>query len=533
MHKLRFVLALGVGLGLLLLPGRARAERRVAVVVGANAAPVARSELHFAHRDAEQLAEVLTEVGRFKPDDVHLLLDPDPAQVLTALDGALADLAKEKEETMLVFYYSGHADAESLYPNGKPLAVNELIRLLDSPRATVRVGIIDACRGGSWTQAKGLTPAASFEVRVPFHIASEGTVLLASSSGLENSHETEALKGSFFTHHLIAGLRGAAEQHPGGEVTVQSAFNYANEMTIRDTAAVAETPQHPSFDMKLHGRRDLVLAQVQNSPSVLDVEEQTGPLQLVQLSSGVVVLELPEGQRDVHLAVPPGKYLLRKHSAQGMYVREIDVESQASQSVGEGSLQLVGNDALLSKDATLIQPVELKPSKHMFALGVDYSLNSVFFEDVSIELTYRYRLSSLFSVQPVHFNYTFVLDTGLKQELETEFGVQPTSFNKQLGLISADLVFTPFSMAGSSRWLYSFSANAQIGPALQALESINPFFFGTNGSSLAVGGHVAAEMEGQFSQRFGVKLTVNSYLLDHSKNVSLWWTLALAPTVHF
>ena len=63
---------------------------------------------------------------------------------------------------------------------------------LESPAATVRVGIVDACRGGGWTRAKGVTGEA-LEIRPPLELSSEGSALLASSSGVESAHESEAL----------------------------------------------------------------------------------------------------------------------------------------------------------------------------------------------------------------------------------------------------------------------------------------------------------------------------------------------------
>jgi len=37
---------------------------------------------------------------------------------------------------------------------------------------------------------------------MPLSLANEGTVLIASSSGLESSHESDAIRGSYFTHYL-------------------------------------------------------------------------------------------------------------------------------------------------------------------------------------------------------------------------------------------------------------------------------------------------------------------------------------------
>ncbi|MGC4120955.1 MAG: caspase family protein [Myxococcales bacterium] len=320
---------------------------RLAVIVGANKAAAGRAPLRFSYLDARQMADVLTRAGDFLAGDVQVLEDPAPEQVLAALDAKLAKAAGR--EALLVFYYSGHADTAALYPNGKPLPLTALRERLDDPRATVRVGIIDACRGGGWTGAKGLTSEAPFEVGLPLGLANEGSVLLASSSGVENAHESESLQGSFFTHHMVGGLSGAADVSGDGEVTIGEAFDYARQHTIRDSALQAETPQHPSFDMNLRGRADMPLTRVATADSGLTVAQSTGPLQLVQLSSGVVVLESPAGPRTLRLAVAPGRYVLRRRVPQGMYAHEFDVRAGQTVLAREESLELVGNAALSAK----------------------------------------------------------------------------------------------------------------------------------------------------------------------------------------
>ncbi len=323
--------------------------RRIAVVVGANAAVQGRSPLRFAYKDAERMAEVLHEAGRFASADVHLLRDPKPAELLWVIDGALAELAKEPGETLFVLYYSGHSDQASVYPGGDPLPLEQLRTRLDSPSATVRVGVIDACRGGSWTRAKGLTPDAPFQVDVPFGLSSEGSVLISSSSGAENAHESDALEGSFFTHHLVAGMRGAADRSGDGDVSLTEAFGYAQELTVRDSALVAKVPQHPSFDMNLRGRTDLALTRASSAPSIVSVTQSQGPIEVVQLGTGLVVLEMTEGERRVQVALPPGKYVFRRRGSEGMFAREVVVAANSSVELDEGSLVLVGRNDLLSK----------------------------------------------------------------------------------------------------------------------------------------------------------------------------------------
>jgi hypothetical protein len=71
--------------------------KRAAVLVGANKAAAGRRDLRFSYRDAEQMASVLREAGRFAPAAVRVLRDPAPHEVLAALDDAIAELSGAPE----------------------------------------------------------------------------------------------------------------------------------------------------------------------------------------------------------------------------------------------------------------------------------------------------------------------------------------------------------------------------------------------------------------------------------------------------
>lgn len=369
------LLMLSALVALLLAAPRARAEaRRVAVVVGANDAAPGRRPLRFSHDDAEAFARVLYDVAGFAAEDVRVMFDPEPDAVLAALDQKLAALDTNAGESMLVFYYSGHADSDALFPKGRALSLSSLHGRLADARAGVRVGIIDACRGGGWTGAKGLSETEPFNVSLPSALSSEGTVLIASSSGIEDAHESEQLGGSFFTHHWNAGLRGAADRNTDGMVTVGEAFEYAKALTIRDTALHTSAAQHPSFSMQLRGRHDLTLSTITAANALLSVTQQVGPLELLHLETGVVVLELPKGARSMRLAVAPGRYLVRRRQSGQVWGRELNVRAGQVEQIGEADLELIGTPALAVKRAAprplTRSSLPAKSQEITFALGV-------------------------------------------------------------------------------------------------------------------------------------------------------------------
>lgn len=348
-------IAQALAVAVLLADGSARAATaapprlpRTAIVVGATAPATGRAALRHAHRDAEAIRDALVSVGGFEDGRVYVLRDPEPEALLALVRREAAALAGVPQG-LLFFYFSGHADGGALYSAGKAVPVEALRAALDRPEVSLRVGVLDACQGGGWTRAKGLVPDAPFEVTLPQLLASEGSALIASSSGSESAHESDALGGSFFTHHFVAAMRGAADESRRGEVTLTAAFEYARQQTIRETARRAAEPQHPSFAINLRGRQDLILAQVTASPSVLAVDQDAGPIELVHLGTGVRLLELPAGRRQVTVAVPPGAYLVRKVGASGVLAREVEVPPTGSANVSEHDLVLVASERLVVK----------------------------------------------------------------------------------------------------------------------------------------------------------------------------------------
>jgi hypothetical protein len=302
----------------------ARPGRRIAVLVGANDPAPGRQALRYAHSDARLMGETLLRVGRFAAEDVRVLLEPHPAEILAALDRSSRELQAAGGDSLLVFYYSGHSDGQRVFPHGEALPLAALRDRLTRSSARVRVAIADTCRGGSWTQAKGLAVGPPLDAMDLMNVATEGTALLSSSSGMESAHEAGAIHGSFFTHHLAAGLLGAADASGDGNVSLQEVFLYAKERTVRDSAEMAATTQHPSFDMQLRGRQDIVLTRTTVSKSAL-VLTQTDAVQVIHLGSGATVAETPPGARQIRLALVPGRYVVRRVGTDG-HVRSKEVE---------------------------------------------------------------------------------------------------------------------------------------------------------------------------------------------------------------
>jgi uncharacterized caspase-like protein len=65
-------------------------------------------------------------------------------------------------------------------------------------------------------------------------VDASGEVVITSSSADELSQESDEVGGSYFTHYLLSGLRGAADTSGDGEVTLDEAYRYVYYLLDHD-----------------------------------------------------------------------------------------------------------------------------------------------------------------------------------------------------------------------------------------------------------------------------------------------------------
>jgi tetratricopeptide (TPR) repeat protein len=301
------------------------AETRFAVLIGANAGWTNDRPLRHAESDAERMQQVLLEVGGFSSERVLVLRDPETAELRAQLRRLSDRLRAAGDDTMVFFYYSGHADERQLHLRGQPFTWEELLGTLRELPANVRIGLLDACRSGSIV-SKGATSVASFEVKTEEPV--QGLALLTSSGADELSQETRTLQGSVFTHHFVSGLRGAADANHDGKVTLNEVYQYSFSRTEADTAATL-VPQRPAFKVELKGQGELVLARFPMTQ--VGVVLPKGPAQRYVVVDSLQWRLVAEGsslpEADVLLALRPGDYQLKRVSADQLEVAKLKVEA--------------------------------------------------------------------------------------------------------------------------------------------------------------------------------------------------------------
>ncbi len=280
--------------------------RRFAVVIGANDGGPDRIALRYAHRDADAIADVLTEIGGVLDDDLLWLVEPDVTTVYTALADLTAHLDESPGRNEVIFYYSGHSDENGLLLGGEPLPYTELRAALDAMSVDVRIAILDSCASGGLLRQKGGQVVPPFLVDESSRAA--GFAYIASSTADESAQEADRLEGSFFTHSLTAGLRGAADTTGDSRVTFNEAYQYAFHETLARTERTQNGPQHAAYENQLSGTGDLVLTDLNQATTTVHFSGDVNGTVSVRDAEGRLIAEVRVADQPVDLALAAGEF---------------------------------------------------------------------------------------------------------------------------------------------------------------------------------------------------------------------------------
>lgn len=286
---------------------------RYVVAVSANYGGQGRPVLRYAESDAKSFAKVLGEMGGVQAGNVILVKEPGVAALQKQLDGLDAKIAQGKNaagRNEVLFYYSGHADEKGLRLGNEVYAWKELRKRIDAMKADVKIAVIDACGSGAITRLKGGVAVPAFMVDQSSDM--KGYAFITSSTQDESSQESDKLRGSFFTHSLVSGLRGAGDLSGDGKVTLSEAYQFAFNETLQRTEKTMGGAQHPSRDMNLAGTGDVVMTDLRSTSAGLELDEDVDGRLFIRDANGELVAELyKKAGRAMSLGFPAGKYTVR------------------------------------------------------------------------------------------------------------------------------------------------------------------------------------------------------------------------------
>jgi hypothetical protein len=326
-----------LALALALVPAAAHAAdsnvrlRRFALLVGANDGGQGRAQLRYAVSDAHAMARVMQSLGGVAAEDVLFVAEPDRAALLAAFQ-RMGVLLRESNtpgvRRELLVYYSGHSDEEGLLLHGQRLSYEELRAGLQSMPVDVRLAILDSCASGAFTRRKGGVHRPPFLLDASVEM--RGSAILTSSSATEVAQESDRVGGSFFTHFLVSGLRGAADVNTDRRVTLQEAFQFAAQETLARTERTRGGPQHAAYEFDLAGTGELVVTDVRSTQAGLVLAPELAGRIGVRDQHGDLVAELRKtAGHPVELGLEPGDYVVTLDGQGALF------EARASLASGE------------------------------------------------------------------------------------------------------------------------------------------------------------------------------------------------------
>jgi hypothetical protein len=363
---------------LLLFSWRAEAAvERYAVIVGNNRGLPGEIELRYAENDAQRMYDVLKDLGGFAPANMVLLRGENASTFTRTLstvnDLIRSSLSRPNTQAVLFVYYSGHANADALHLGATRFDLVQLEQLVRASPATFRILTLDACRSGVVTRRKGGAPGPQFSVKLEEQLDEQGVVFLTATAASEDAQESDELKASFFTHYLHSALVGAADTDGDGRITLEEAYRYAHDNTVRATSRTLAGIQHPSYRYDLRGQGKVVLTELgANAATRGFLAFPSGRTYLVTRGdrAGAIVGEVATGSTARRLSVRPGRYFVQGRATNHLLEGTVTVGAGQSLEVSDRILRRVEYARLVRKGGTDVRVTQGPQAGYAFRTAI-------------------------------------------------------------------------------------------------------------------------------------------------------------------
>ena len=310
--------------------------RRLAMYIGSNDGGHGRVTLRYAEEDARSMAGVMLELGGVSGEDSLVLLAPAAADVQNGFRQVRqrAEAVREGSRRVeFLLYYSGHSDEQGLLLGEELFGYAQLKNAIQEVQADVNIAILDSCSSGAFTRLKGGTRQPPFLLDESSQM--RGHAFISSSSADEAAQESDRINGSFFTHFLVSGLRGAADSTRDGQISLNEVYHFAFNETLALTENSQGGPQHPSYNIQLTGTGDLTLTDLRAAPCTLRIEEGVRGRLFVRNAAGRLVVELAkEPSLPVGLGLPEGSYRVSLDQGERYFETSVNVRPGRPETLG-------------------------------------------------------------------------------------------------------------------------------------------------------------------------------------------------------
>jgi hypothetical protein len=188
--------------------------------------------LNYTDDDAYKMYAFLRspEGGGIPDEQIQVLIDENATRknILRNMDLLFQ---KADSNDIIIFYFSGHGLRDSFLPIDSDGYLNkvkhsEIKRIFRNSPAKYKLCIADACHAGGITKDKNIRYVGTSYYYDAFKETHGEIAFMLSSKAEEISIESAKLRQSIFTHFLIKGLKGKADENKDNLVTISEVYNY-------------------------------------------------------------------------------------------------------------------------------------------------------------------------------------------------------------------------------------------------------------------------------------------------------------------
>jgi hypothetical protein len=217
------------------------------------------TDLRYADADARALSQFLQSPagGRFPADNILLLLN-EQATIARLREAMTSFVSRPGSEDLLVVFFASHGSPDPFAPQNlyfiahdtqvdrmpeTAFAMKEFQRMIEmNVRARRMVQLVDTCHSagltgsrGEQTRSVGNNLISLYAERLLY--GEEGKAVITASDVNEYSQESPRWGGGHgvFTHFVLDGLRGRADQNADRLVSVGELFRYVRQRVRQDT----------------------------------------------------------------------------------------------------------------------------------------------------------------------------------------------------------------------------------------------------------------------------------------------------------
>lgn len=239
-------------------------------------------KLNYAADDANDIYRILTdkEIGGFDRDDVILLVN-NPTR--SDLEKNLSTILKKTlQDDFFLMYFAGHGkldksgklclatsdtEVENLRITSLPL--DNVIGMIEETRCKTTVFIIDSCYSGAAKESyRGGAPVPN-ESFADF-ASGPGKIIISASQTFGGARESKDLGHGVFTHYLVKGLEGEADDGEDPYISIDKLYKYISEKVKAKTSNLQEPKKWPE-----NGENGIYVAKSTKHKKRIEIERTT------------------------------------------------------------------------------------------------------------------------------------------------------------------------------------------------------------------------------------------------------------------